>query len=178
MSPVNCEPIGFRLCRVRLLSERDFATDFYYQMRDQVTGRKSRDQKRISKMQEKRSQPFDKGREPITAISGVDALMQDFRWQSQLEQADLFIRWAEVVGEINAKNSQPESITKNKLTVRCKSTAWATELRLMQQSILQKIASQFPQLGITQIAFIGPDAPSWKKGPRSVPGRGPRDTYG
>ncbi|MDP4886606.1 MAG: DUF721 domain-containing protein, partial [Aquiluna sp.] len=26
--------------------------------------------------------------------------------------------------------------------------------------------------------FIGPSAPSWKKGPRSVPGRGPRDTYG
>ncbi|PZQ74527.1 MAG: DUF721 domain-containing protein, partial [Cutibacterium acnes] len=23
-----------------------------------------------------------------------------------------------------------------------------------------------------------PSAPSWKHGPRSVPGRGPRDTYG
>ena len=27
-------------------------------------------------------------------------------------------------------------------------------------------------------SFPGPNVPSWKRGPRSVPGRGPRDTYG
>ena len=31
---------------------------------------------------------------------------------------------------------------------------------------------------VSEIRFVGPTAPSWKKGPRSVPGRGPRDTYG
>jgi predicted nucleic acid-binding Zn ribbon protein len=104
--------------------------------------------------------------------------MHDFRWQSQLEEAELFVRWGEIVGEINAKSSQPETLNNSKLTIRCKSTAWATELRLMQNQILEKIEAAFPELKISNISFIGPDAPSWKKGPRSVPGRGPRDTYG
>ena len=32
--------------------------------------------------------------------------------------------------------------------------------------------------GIETVRFIGPDTPSWKRGPRAIPGRGPRDTYG
>ena len=34
------------------------------------------------------------------------------------------------------------------------------------------------EAGIESIRFLAPNAPSWKSGPRSVPGRGPRDTYG
>ena len=34
------------------------------------------------------------------------------------------------------------------------------------------------KVGVETIRFQGPDAPTWKRGPRSVPGRGPRDTYG
>lgn len=140
--------------------------------------RVSRDQKRIEQKKQQRSKPFDKGRDPIAAKDSIDALMQDFRWQSQLEQAELFIRWSDVVGEINAANSWPESLTGEKLLVRCTSTAWATQLRLMQPQILEKIAGEFKDLVIKSISFVGPDAPSWKKGQRSVPGRGPRDTYG
>jgi predicted nucleic acid-binding Zn ribbon protein len=161
-----------------LAESKDFAVEFYYAMRQAVTGRASRDQKRIAEQKTKRSKPFDAGRDPITASSSIDSLMQDFRWQSQLEEAELFIHWGEIVGDINAKNSQPESLSAAKLTVRCKSTAWATELRLMQPVILQKITERFAELGIKSISFVGPDAPSWKKGSRSVPGRGPRDTYG
>ena len=31
---------------------------------------------------------------------------------------------------------------------------------------------------VTKLRVVGPTAPSWKKGPRTVRGRGPRDTYG
>jgi predicted nucleic acid-binding Zn ribbon protein len=151
--------------------DNNFAVDFYYAMKAAVTGRVSKDQKRIREKKKIRSKPFDSGRDPVPAGNTIDSLMHDFRWQSQLEEAELFVRWSEIVGEINAKNSQPETLNNGKLTIRCKSTAWATELRLMQNQILEKI-------GISNISFIGPDAPSWKKGPRSVPGRGPRDTYG
>jgi predicted nucleic acid-binding Zn ribbon protein len=161
-----------------MAEEKNFAVDFYFAMRAAVTGRKSKDQKRLAEKNKVRSKPFDKGREPVAAGSTIDSLMQDFRWQSQMEEAELFVSWADLVGELNAKNSQPESLTNGKLTVRCKSTAWATELRLMQIQILEKINTQFPELEITNISLLGPDAPSWKKGPRSVPGRGPRDTYG
>jgi predicted nucleic acid-binding Zn ribbon protein len=161
-----------------MADEKNFAVDFYYAMKQAVTGRVSKDQKRIKEKKKLRSKPFDSGRDPITASSTIDALMSDFRWQSQLEEAELFVKWPEIVGELNAKNTQPENLANGKLTVRCKSTAWATELRLMQTQILEKISSSFPELEIKSISFLGPDAPSWKKGPRSVPGRGPRDTYG
>ena len=161
------------------MTDKDnFAVDFYFAMRAAATGRVSRDQKRISEKKKDRSKPFDSGRDPIPAGNTIDSLMHDFRWQSQLEEAELFVRWSEIVGELNGKNSQPENLNNGKLTIRCKSTAWATELRLMQAQIVDKISSQFPELEIKNISFIGPDAPSWKKGSRSVPGRGPRDTYG
>jgi predicted nucleic acid-binding Zn ribbon protein len=161
-----------------MADEKNFAVDFYYAMKQAVTGRVSKDKRRIQEKSKLRSKPFDSGRDPITASSTIDSLMEDFRWQSQMEEAELFVRWPEIVGEINAKNTQPENLANGKLTVRCKSTAWATELRLMQTQILEKISSSFPELEIKSISFLGPDAPSWKKGPRSVPGRGPRDTYG
>ena len=78
------------------------------------------------------------------ASSTIDSLMEDFRWQSQMEEAELFVRWPEIVGELNAKNTQPENLANGKLTIRCKSTAWATQLRLMQTQILEKISSSFP----------------------------------
>jgi predicted nucleic acid-binding Zn ribbon protein len=161
-----------------MAEDKNFAVDFYYAMKQAVTGRVSRDQRRINEKKANRSKPFDKGRDPILAAASIDSLMQDFRWQSQLEEAELFIRWADIVGELNAKNSHPESLNNGKLVIRCKSTAWATELRLMQISILERINSLFEELEVKSISFIGPDAPSWKKGSRSVPGRGPRDTYG
>jgi predicted nucleic acid-binding Zn ribbon protein len=161
-----------------MADEKNFAVDFYYAMKQAVTGRASKDKKRIQEKSKLRSKPFDSGRDPITASRTIDSLMEDFRWQSQMEEAELFVRWPEIVGEINSKNTQPENLANGKLTIRCKSTAWATELRLMQTQILEKISSSFPELEIKSISFLGPDAPSWKKGPRSVPGRGPRDTYG
>ena len=161
-----------------MADEKNFAMDFYFAMRQAVTGRISKDQKRIKEKKKARSKPFDSGRDPIMASSTIDSLMEDFRWQSQMEEAELFVRWPEIVGELNAKNTQPENLANGKLTIRCKSTAWATQLRLMQTQILEKISSSFHELEIKSISFLGPDAPSWKKGPRSVPGRGPRDTYG
>ncbi|MGB4918016.1 MAG: DUF721 domain-containing protein, partial [Propionicimonas sp.] len=37
---------------------------------------------------------------------------------------------------------------------------------------------QLGQGTVERVVVVGPSAPSWKKGKRSVPGRGPRDTYG
>ncbi|MEY4311063.1 MAG: hypothetical protein RLZ71_989 [Actinomycetota bacterium] len=157
----------------------DFAQEFYYRMREAVTGRLSRDAKRIKERRERGgSKPFDKGRDPIAASSTIDALIADFSWEGELSEADLFNSWSNVVGADTAAASMPESLREGTLTVRCKSTAWATQLRLMQSEILVRLNEAYPKLEITALKLLGPDAPSWKKGPRSVPGRGPRDTYG
>lgn len=157
----------------------DFAQEFYFRMREAVTGRLSRDAKRIKERRERGgSKPFDTGRDPIAASSTIDALIADFSWEGELSEADLFNSWSKVVGADTAAASMPESLREGTLTVRCKSTAWATQLRLMQGEILTRLNEAYPKLEITALKLLGPDAPSWKKGPRSVPGRGPRDTYG
>jgi predicted nucleic acid-binding Zn ribbon protein len=48
----------------------------------------------------------------------------------------------------------------------------------MAPTILGKLHAQVGGNVVTRLRVVGPTAPSWKKGPRSVRGRGPRDTYG
>jgi predicted nucleic acid-binding Zn ribbon protein len=157
----------------------DFAQEFYFAMRAAVTGRVNRDtRRRNEKAKNKLSKPFGAGRDPHTAASGIDDILNSFGWQNQIAQAELFAKWADLVGDLNATNSAPENLNQGTLTVRCKSTAWATQLKLMQAEILAKVQQEYASLEIENIRFVGPQAPSWKKGQRSVPGRGPRDTYG
>ena len=158
----------------------DFAQEFYFQMLRAASGkRKTKDQKRIEERKKKgKTKPFEKGRDPITALSSVDTLVSDFSWSVDLAEGDLHNQWAAVVGEDTAKNSAPEDLVDAVLTVRCVSTAWATQLRLISRDILERLNVDYPALKIETLKILGPDAPSWKKGPRSVPGRGPRDTYG
>jgi predicted nucleic acid-binding Zn ribbon protein len=161
------------------IESSDFAQEFYLKMRAAITGRPSRDTKRrIEKAKQTSTKPFEKGREPIKVAATIDGLIKDFNWESRLGEAELFTSWGKIVGEANAEASTPEVLTNKVLQVRCKSTAWAAQLRLIEKDILSRIKDEFPDLEIDSLKFSGPAAPSWKKGPRSVPGRGPRDTYG
>lgn len=162
------------------MSERDFAQDFYWRMREAAAGRRlSRDEKRRRAAEKAGgSKPFQPGRDPVKAGTSLDALVAAFSWSSNIAEGQLHNQWADVVGKDNAANSFPEELIDQTLTVRCKSTAWATQLRLMSPQIIERLNAEYPELKITSLKLLGPDAPSWKKGPRSVPGRGPRDTYG
>ena len=86
--------------------------------------------------------------------------------------------WPDIVGAEVAIRTKPTGVNDGILTVLCESTAWATQLRLMSSQIITKVLETLPESNISQIIFLGPNAPSWKRGQRSVPGRGPRDTYG
>ncbi len=66
-----------------------------------------------------------------------------------------------------------------KLTIQTSSTAWSTQLRLMQGDLLKTIRQSAPGALVEELAIIGPHAPSWKRGLRTIRGaRGPRDTFG
>jgi predicted nucleic acid-binding Zn ribbon protein len=155
----------------------EVADKFFREYLQKTAGIISKDQKRRQE-KAKGSKPFDKGRDPVLAKDSMNGLISNFSWHQQLDKADLFTNWAKVVGEDSAEASTPEDLAGSVLTVRCRSTAWATQLRLLEREVLGKVIASFPNLEITEIKFVGPNAPSWKKGPRSVPGRGPRDTYG
>lgn len=137
-----------------------------------ATARKRRTKK------EGASVPFSEGRDPHGLGDVIDGLASRMGWTSPLARSDLISSWPELVGTETAEHSTPAGIEDGVLTVHCDSTAWATQLRLMRSQITTAIAQRFPDAGVDSVRFEGPNAPSWKRGPRSIPGRGPRDTYG
>lgn len=139
---------------------------------------RSSDARKRAKREPGSSAPFGSGRDPEGLGSVMDALTSRLGWNSPLAQSELLASWNEVAGAETAEHSTPVGIEEGVLTVRCDSTAWATQLRLMRVQIATRIADRYPDAGIVQVRFEGPNAPSWKRGPRSIPGRGPRDTYG
>ncbi|WP_349903776.1 DUF721 domain-containing protein [Parafrigoribacterium humi] len=139
---------------------------------------RSSDARKRAKRESGATTPFGGGRDPEGLGSVVDALTASLGWNSPLAQSELLASWAEVAGEETAEHSTPVGIDEGVLTVRCDSTAWATQLRLMRVQIVTQIATRYPDAGIERVRFEGPGVPSWKRGPRSIPGRGPRDTYG
>jgi predicted nucleic acid-binding Zn ribbon protein len=122
--------------------------------------------------------PFGGGRDAVGLGEVIDSLTAKLGWNSPLAQSELLASWAEIAGAETAEHSTPVGIEEGVLTVTCDSTAWATQLRLMRSQIATQIALRFPEAGIESVRFQGPNAPSWKRGPRAIPGRGPRDTYG
>jgi predicted nucleic acid-binding Zn ribbon protein len=90
----------------------------------------------------------------------------------------VFGHWARIVGEDVAEHAEPVTLNDGELTVRASSTAWATQLRLLQGQLLAKIAAGVGHGVVKRMRIQGPTAPSWRKGYRHVSGRGPRDTYG
>lgn len=123
-------------------------------------------------------QPFTAGRDPHGVGDVLDDLTRQAGWAPQLARADLARTWETVAGDDMAQHTRPVALDAGLLTVQADSTAWATALRGMRSHILSEILRRFPEAGVESIRFIGPDVPSWKWGPRAIPGRGPRDTYG
>jgi len=136
----------------------------------------ARRRRRIAK--EEGSVPYGPGREPRGILDVVDDLTASRGWESPLAEADLVASWPGIVGAESAQHTEPVSIEAGILTVRCDSTAWRTQMNLMRSRVVANIEERHAAAGIVDVRFTGPDAPSWKRGPRAIPGRGPRDTYG
>ncbi|MGW9346036.1 DUF721 domain-containing protein [Streptomyces albidoflavus] len=122
--------------------------------------------------------PFAPGRDPRGVGDVLADLTREAGWDSQLAREDVVRAWDEVAGEDTARHTRPVAFSEGTLTVQADSTAWAKQLQLMRAHILSEIVRRFPEASIDAVRFIGPDVPSWKWGPRTIPGRGPRDTYG
>lgn len=98
-------------------------------------------------------------------------------WSEHLKIGDLFTRWDEIVGPDIAQNAKPMRLIDGKLFIEARSTAWATQLKLMSDDLKRRIAAE--GLELTGIEVVGPRSPSWRRGGWTVKGgRGPRDTYG
>ncbi len=118
-------------------------------------------------------------RDPQLLGGEVARLVEDRGWELDLRMRGVFARWPELVGDQVADHCTPESFVEGKLVVRAASTAWATQLRLLLPTLVRRLNEELGDGTVTVIDVLGPQGPTWKKGPRSArDGRGPRDTYG
>ncbi|WP_346775896.1 DciA family protein [Micromonospora sp. HNM0581] len=120
--------------------------------------------------------PDPRDPQPLGAV--LNRLVKARGWQQPAAEATVFGAWERVVGADVAQHSRPVKLENGELTVEARSTAWATQLRLLAGSLLQQIAREVGHNVVRKLHIHGPAAPSWSRGPRRVRGRGPRDTYG
>jgi predicted nucleic acid-binding Zn ribbon protein len=99
-------------------------------------------------------------------------------WSVHVAEGTVLGHWPLVAGRQIADHATPTALKDGVLSVAAESTAWATQLRMMQAQLLAKIAAAVGNGVVMSLKITGPAAPSWRKGPRHIAGRGPRDTYG
>lgn len=102
----------------------------------------------------------------------------DRGWSPRLTDATVLGRWPQLVGPDIADHCTPLSLRDGELVLQAESTAWATQLRQLQRQLLTRLAASVGRDVVKRIRVVGPSGPTWKHGPRTVRGRGPRDTYG
>jgi predicted nucleic acid-binding Zn ribbon protein len=166
--PLEHDPTGLGLAR-----------DIARSVRGPARGRRTRSttSRRPTDPQLSGARPDD--RDPKLLSDAVDNLVRAKGWATDLSVHTLLGRWGLLVGSSVAAHSTPEAYEDSVLTVRTDSTAWATQLRMMAPRLVARLNAELGDGTVTRVTILGPDAPSWKKGPRSVrDGRGPRDTYG
>ena len=150
------------------MSKRDLALDLFNSYKTGYIKKK--------KIVEERTQTPG---EPTLIANVLTELIQQRQWDEGLAEGTLFATWAHVVGPEIGQHTTPLSMLDGRLLIQCSSTAWATQLTLVGQTLLETIRSSAPGALVESLDFIGPQAPSWKRGLRTISnGRGPRDTYG
>jgi predicted nucleic acid-binding Zn ribbon protein len=124
------------------------------------------------------SGPGPDPRDPQPLGKAARELAQKRGWSSRVAEGMVLGQWATVVGQQIAEHAIPTALRDGVLSITAESTAWATQLRIMQAQLLAKIAAAAGEGVVTSLKITGPAAPSWRKGPLHIAGRGPRDTYG
>jgi predicted nucleic acid-binding Zn ribbon protein len=120
--------------------------------------------------------PDDRDPQPFGRV--VARVSLDRGWSPRLTDATVLGRWPQLVGSEIADHCTPLSLHDGELVLQAESTAWATQLRTLQRQLVFRLAGAVGKDVVKRIRVVGPSGPSWRHGPRTVRGRGPRDTYG
>ena len=150
--------------------KRDIAKDLYKFYRSGFKKLKNSDQSNENR---------ERNTDPQSIQSILSEVISNRNWSQGVAEGSLFSDWKIIVGDEIAEHTTPISLVDGKLTIQSSSTAWSTQMRLMKNDLLKTISTTAPGALVEELIFIGPNAPSWKRGLRSIRGaRGPRDTYG
>jgi len=164
--------------------QQEFLRSLLSRARIKTGAKIAKSQQNQTFVDEQRSGSGPDERDPAKIAGLIDNLILNKGWDLQLATGKLRANWQQIVGDEISDHISIEEFQLNAsgqdgtLVLRADSTAWATQLKLLMPTLEKKLEEQIGQGRLSEIKVLGPAAPSWKHGLRSVPGRGPRDTYG
>ncbi len=127
---------------------------------------------------DRRSGAGKDARDPMLFGDAVRRLVEERGWQETTTNASVLERWETLVGPELADHCRPVSLVEGELVLVAESSAWATQVRLLAGQLLKTLREAVGPGVVEKVVVRGPAQPDWRKGPRRVQGRGPRDTYG
>ncbi|MFI1729146.1 DUF721 domain-containing protein [Streptomyces acidicola] len=166
------EPSGVDLARVALRAAKEAA---------RARGDAAQQKRQARRGGGLRSGARADGRDPMALGSAINRLITERGWEAPAAVGGVMGRWPELVGEDVAKHCVPEKYDEDErvLTVRCDSTAWATNLRLLAPQIVARLNEDLGHGRVRRLLVHGPSGPARRFGPLRAPGStGPGDTYG
>ncbi|MEW2420107.1 DciA family protein [Streptomyces nigra] len=166
------EPSGVDLARVALRAAKEQA---------RARGDAAHQKKQARRGGGLRSGARADGRDPLALGAAINRLITERGWETPAAVGGVMGRWPEIVGEDVAKHCVPERYDEDVrvLVVRCDSTAWATNLRLLAPTLVARLNEDLGHGSVRQIKVQGPGGPARRYGPLRAPGStGPGDTYG
>ena len=120
-----------------------------------------------------------KNDDAIPLADAMNELIASHGWDERLAIQRIYSDWPGVVGPEVAAHSAVEGFEDGTLAIRADSSAWAKQLQLLAPGLVRRLNDELGQGAVLRVEVRGPQAPSWKRGKRTVrDGRGPRDTYG
>ncbi|MEU6735505.1 DciA family protein [Streptomyces physcomitrii] len=171
------EPSGVDLARVALRAAKEQA---------RARGDAAR-QKKQARRGGLRSGARADGRDPLPLGAAINRLITERGWETPAAVGGVMGRWPQIVGPDLARHCVPVSYQDDAgdpaadrvLTVRCDSTAWATQLRLLAPQLVARLNEDLGHGTVRLIKVQGPGTGPRRYGSLRAPGsRGPGDTYG
>jgi predicted nucleic acid-binding Zn ribbon protein len=169
--PPEPELSGVDLARVALRAAKEQAR----QRGDQVRQRKEARRNGL------RSGARADGRDPQPLGAAIGRLITERGWEAPAAVGGVMGRWPQIVGPDVAAHCAPEHYAEEErvLTVRCDSTAWATQLRLLAPQLVARLNADLGHGTVKLIKVLGPAGQPRRHGPLRAPGSsGPGDTWG
>lgn len=170
--PEPAEPTGVDLARVALRAAKEQA---------RARGAAAQQKRDVRRGSGPRSGAGRDGRDPLSLGAAVRGLITERGWEVPAAVGGVMGRWPQLVGPEVAQHCEPEHYDEAErvLTVRCDSTAWATQLRLLAPRLVARLNEDLGQGTVVLLKVRGPQAPNTQRGRLRAPGsKGPGDTYG
>jgi predicted nucleic acid-binding Zn ribbon protein len=170
--PQPREATGVDLARVALRAAKEAA---------RARGAAAQQKRDVRRGRVPRSGAGRDGRDPVPLGAAVNGLITERGWEAPAAVGGVMGRWPQLVGPEVAQHCEPQRYDEEErtLTVRCDSTAWATQLRLLAPRLVARLNEDLGQGTVLLLKVRGPETGAPRGGRLRAPGsKGPGDTYG